>query len=129
MKTGNFELQFCPGANRHCREARRERTFDFYTDRLRVVTLGSLADKKIEWVAKGPHERYVKEEVSRLAGGDEAGDPNAGPSRPDLSFRSAAAGIGDDGKDDVLNKLSELEKDIGGGPTEAQAIRKRTGYS
>ena len=56
METGNFELHFGPGANRHCREARRERTFDFYTDRLRVVTLGKLADltRRLNGLGRAP---------------------------------------------------------------------------
>ena len=77
-----------------------------------MVTLGDLAVKKIKWIAKSPHQRYVKDEVSRVAGGDEPGGPNASPStsRPGLAFGKAAAGIGDEGKDDVLAKLSQLEK-------------------
>ena len=101
-----MEATFLAVSDEH-RETRRGRTFDFHTDRLRVVTLGDLADEKIEWVVKGPHQRYVKDEVPRLAGGDEPGDPNVAP-----------AGQGDEG---ILTKFSQLEKEIGDGP----AGRKR----
>ena len=62
-----------------------------------MVTTGDLAEKKIEWVANGPHQKFVKEE---LAGVD------------------AAAG---QGQDKVEAQLSPLEKEL----EEGKPARKR----
>ena len=58
-----FKLHFCAVCQRQCRESRRGRARDFHTDKFRTVTLGDLADKKLEWVTRGPHHKYVKDEM------------------------------------------------------------------
>ena len=114
-----FELHFCSGAQRQCRESKRGRARDFHTDKFRTVLLGELADKKIEWISRSPHHKFVKEEIARLSG-DHHGEshPDAGPSRPNSSFADAGPDLGPAGTgDDVLANLSALEKELGEGPT------------
>ncbi|CAE7430630.1 unnamed protein product, partial [Symbiodinium pilosum] len=87
-----FELRFCACAQRQCRESKRGRARDFRTDKFRTVALGDLADKKNEWVARSPRNKYV--EMARLSG--------------DCRF---------DLGDAVLANLSAVEKELGERPT------------
>ena len=109
----------------------RGRARDFHTDKFRTVTLGDLAGKKLGWVTRGPHRKYVKDEIARLSGDHQGeGRPEAGPSRPGLAFADAGAGLGDPGaEDDVQKNLAALEKELaeGHGP-EAEDCSRETSY-
>ena len=99
-----------------------ERTF--HTDKFRVVTMGDLARKKIDWVAKGPHQKFVKDELDRLTeAGERAGHPDAGPSRVGLGFAEAEAAAADpgQGQEKVETQLAALEQELEHG----KAGRKR----
>ena len=112
-----FEVQ----AQHACQENRRGRTFDLHTDRFRVLILGDLADKRIECVAQGPRQKFVKEESQRLSG-DHQGEPNpdAAPSRSGLAFEDEGA-AGHGRGNEVWSKLTELEKQL----EQGKAGRKR----
>ncbi|CAE7806385.1 unnamed protein product [Symbiodinium sp. CCMP2592] len=85
------------------------------TDGPGVVPIGDLADKKIEWVRRGPHKKYVDEEVKRMAGalptGKDAGDQAA----HGLGFKEAAGLPPADAtaEEDALKGLAELEAELG----------------
>ena len=108
-------MRFCIQAQRSCRETRWGRTFDVHTDKFRVLTLSSLADKLIEWLAKDPHEKFVKDEIAKLSG-DNQGEPrpDTAPSRPALAFEDEGAGAeaGHGRGADVLSKMTELENQL-----------------
>ena len=46
-----------------------------------MVPIGDLSDKKIDWIQKSKHKKYVEEEVQRMAGqlptGKEASESKA----------------------------------------------------
>ncbi|CAE7752011.1 unnamed protein product, partial [Symbiodinium microadriaticum] len=78
-----FEVHFCPTGQRGCREGKRGRGKDFHTDRFRVVTVGDLTSKKIDWLKSSPSKKYVEEELQRLSDlptGKAADDGGGGPS-------------------------------------------------
>ena len=85
-----FELHFCKGSERSCKQTRRGRSHDFHTDKFRMVPIGDLSDKKIEWIRKSKHKKYVEEEIQRMAGQLPTGEGSLGiKSAQGLDFEEA----------------------------------------
>ena len=111
-----FELHFCKGSERSCRQSRRGRIHDFHTDKFRMVPIGDLSDKKIDWIKKSKHKKYVEEEVQRMAGqlptGKEASGSKAAQG---LDFEEAKGlpAAEPSVADEALKGLSKLEAELG----------------
>ena len=120
-----FEVHFCPTGQRGCREGRRGRGKDFHTDRFRVVTVGDLSGKKVDWLKASPSKKYVEEELQRLSdlptgkAADDGGGGAGGLSFDDQHLPPADPSEGHE----ALKGLTELEKEIGRG----RQARKRQG--
>ncbi|CAE7375548.1 unnamed protein product [Symbiodinium sp. CCMP2592] len=90
-----FEVHFCKAAE--------------------VIPIGDLAEKKIEWVRKSPHRKYVEEEVQRMAGGLPTGKDQGADAAQGLGFKEAAGLPPADAtaEEDALKGLSRLEAELG----------------
>ncbi|CAE7177202.1 unnamed protein product [Symbiodinium necroappetens] len=112
-----FEVHFCPTGQRGCREGKRGRGKDFHTDRFRVVTVGDLTSKKVDWLKAPPSKKYVEEELQRLSDlptGKAADDGGGGAG--DLGFDEQHLPPADPSEGhEALKGLTELEKEIGRG--------------
>ena len=110
-----FELHFCKGSERSCKQTRRGRSHDFHTDKFRMVPIGDLSDKKIEWIKKSKHKKYVEEEIQRMAGqlptGKEASGSKAAQG---LDFEEAKGLPAAEPSlaDEALKGLSKLEAEL-----------------
>ena len=120
-----FEVHFCPMGQRGCREGKRGRGKDFHADRFRVVTVGDLSDKKIDWLKVPPSKKYVEEELQRLSdlptgkAAEEGGGGAGGLGFDEQHLPPADPSEGHE----ALKGLTELEKEIGRG----RQARKRQG--
>ena len=120
-----FEVHFCPTGQRGCREGKRGRGKDFHTDRFRVVTVGDLTNKKIDWLKSSPSKKYVEEELQRLSDlptGKAADDGGGGAGGLGFDEQHLPPADPSEGHE-ALKGLTELEKEIGRG----RQARKRQG--
>ncbi|CAE7038055.1 unnamed protein product [Symbiodinium sp. CCMP2592] len=122
-----FELHLCKTTERSCKQPKRGRGMDFHSDKVRTITIGDLADRKIDWVKKGKHKKYVDEEVARMSGDLPTGKEAVG------SRDQATLGF-DEGhrlpppdksaEDDALRGLTQLEADLAS-PKKAKKKKKK----
>lgn len=114
-----FKLHLCTSAEADCRKTKRQPTVEFHTDYFRLLDVGDINEKIIQWAKSGKAKEDVEAEQARLQGiaprGRAAKASGSRPSDTAMDWSVSDQGEADSNADeaaDISRKLEALKKQV-----------------